>query len=464
MTSICCMCLLSKQEANLQKDEYYENEHNETINEEVEDAISVEVQDQQLHESSTCGVHYSMIQTILSSLSEEVLNTATTADIIRDVVKTNSKLSEAKVSWHDLLKSEDAHDENGAPLYGKANAFISHTWRYRFKDTAESVIEYAQDFEQETGRQCYIWMDMFLLNQFSTDSFDADWLKETFTNVIKDINNTVVIMTPFESPASVKRVWCLWELYLSIQYSKLNIVLPPEQSIRFNDALLKDPYSVTEMYMQIGQIRAEEAEAFDPNDKDMIFAIIKETIGFKTLNSIVISTIKQWIEDQCQLKLDAINNGEIDAEEALAAPTKHQGSGSTLFRAITVGSVGLTKLSLLHPDVKYVINGTSDSWPPFANALTMGLCDIVDLIMDHPSFNFKRTHWQIDAYMIKEKSGHRNHPDFDPSVPHERVEQTLRKYFEKRFKAGFEEFLDYEDFVQKSKNGKLKKQYPAWAS
>ena len=85
MTSICCMCLLSKQEANLQKDEYYENEHNETINEEVEDAISVEVQDQQLHESSTCGVHYSMIQTILSSLSEEVLNTATTADIIRDV-------------------------------------------------------------------------------------------------------------------------------------------------------------------------------------------------------------------------------------------------------------------------------------------------------------------------------------------------------------------------------------------
>ena len=205
------------------------------------------------------------VQKILSSLSEEEVTTATTADIIRDVVKTNSKLSEAKVSWHDLLKSEDAHDESGSPLYGKANAFISHTWRYRFKDTAESVIKYAQDFEQETGRQCYIWMDMFLLNQFSTDSFDPNWLKETFTNVIKDINNTVVIMTPFESPASVKRVWCLWELYLSIQYSKLNIVLPPEQSIRFNDALLKDPYSVTEMYMQIGQIRAEEAGKSERN-------------------------------------------------------------------------------------------------------------------------------------------------------------------------------------------------------
>jgi hypothetical protein len=92
-------------------------------------------------------------------LSEEVTNEATTGYVIRDVVKTNEKLSAAKVSWLDLLTSEDAHDENGTPLYGKANAFISHTWRYKFKDTAESVIKYAQNYEEETGEQCYIWMD-----------------------------------------------------------------------------------------------------------------------------------------------------------------------------------------------------------------------------------------------------------------------------------------------------------------
>jgi len=156
MSSICCLCLLSKQDKDPQADVYYENEeqNEETLHEEVEDAVSVKTQDEILKESSTYGVHYSMIQKILTSLSEEVTNEATTGDVIRDVVKTNVKLSAAKVSWLDLLTSEDTHDENGTPLYGKANAFISHTWTYKFKDTAESVIKYAQDYEEETGEQC----------------------------------------------------------------------------------------------------------------------------------------------------------------------------------------------------------------------------------------------------------------------------------------------------------------------
>lgn len=109
-------------------------------------------------------------------------------------------------------------------------------------------------------------------------------------------------------------------------------------------------------------------------------------------------------------------------------------------------------------DVKDVINGTSDSWPPFANSLTMGSCDIADELMEHPAFNFAASHWQIDSYMIKEKLGHNYHPDFDASVPHSRVEQTLHKYFDKRIAAGFDDFT-YEEFVQKSKTGSLPPQW-----
>ena len=296
------------------------------------------------------GVHFSVLKTLLDTLPEDIdKSEATTADVISDVVKANEKLVEMKVSWLDMLRKEDAHNDEGIPLHGEANVFISHTWRYKFQDTVETVVAFAEEFERTEEKKCYIWMDLFLLNQFATESFDANWLKQTFTNVIKRIGLTVTVMTPFEDPESVKRVWCLWELYLSVRYSKLHIALPPNQKQRFLEALLTDSYYVTDMMEQIDGINAEEAEAFDPKDKMMIFEAIKESIGFTELNSAVISALRQWIEDQCNAKIDAIQSGELDASEALAAPTKHSGRGSTLFRAITLRSTGLVKLSLLHP-------------------------------------------------------------------------------------------------------------------
>ena len=84
------------------------------------------------------------------------------------------------------------------------------------------------------------------------------------------IGLTITVMTPFEDPASVKRVLCLLELYLSIRFSKLHIALPSDQVIRFQETLVAGPYYVTSMMEQIDAIGAENAEAFDPNDKVVI--------------------------------------------------------------------------------------------------------------------------------------------------------------------------------------------------
>ena len=84
----------------------------------------------------------------------------------------------------------------------------------------------------------------------------------------------------------------------------------------------------------------------------------------------------------------------------------------------------------------------------------MRLCEIIDELMDHPALNFGSSHWQIDSYTIKEKNGHSYHPDFDMSLPHSRVEQTLRKFFDNRIAAGFDDFT-YEEFVEASCNGTL---------
>lgn len=153
-------------------------------------------------------------------------------------------------------------------------------------------------------------------------------------------------------------------------------------------------------------------------------------------------------------KIRAIKDGTLDASKALASPGTHSGSGSTLFRAIEFKCTGLTKLSMLHPECANIINGTSDSWPPFANALTMGLCDIADAILEHPAYDLSIIPWQIDSYMITEKPDHSYHPNFDKNVPQARVQKTLKKFFAMRADAGHSK-PTYEAFVDMSVGGAL---------
>ena len=400
------------------------------------------------------GVHFSQLRDLVHTLPDTMdKETVTTADVIY-WVRTNPKLVAAQSSWLKMLEAEDARTEEGVPLWGEATVMISHTWRYKFKDLVSSVVDFASGQEEETGKPSYIWIDMFVLNQFSSKSTNPDWLKETFTKVIKDIGLTVSIITPFEDPVSFRRVWCLWEVYLSIEYSKLQLILPKDEKNRFNAALMSDPYAVTEMLTQIERIDASNAEAFDPADRDMIFNAITSSMGFDEINSVVYNYLFDWVNEQCMDKVKAIKSGNLDADEAMAAPTNYRGSGSTFFRAITLKSTGLVQLCLLHPDIADVVNGTPDSWPPFSNALTAGLCDIADLIIDHPAFNASYIPWQIDSFMIKGKPGHCFHPHMDKSVPYERVVQTLKKFFKRRADDGFTE-PSYEKYVELSIAGKL---------
>lgn len=77
----------------------------------------------------------------------------------------------------------------------------------------------------------------------------------------------------------------------------------------------------------------------------MTSGAIEESIGFAELKSAVISALRLWIR---QRLMQLREENWMDAEEALAAPTKHSGSGSILFHAITLRSTGLVRLSLLH--------------------------------------------------------------------------------------------------------------------
>ena len=120
-------------------------------------------------------------------------------------------------------------------------------------------------------------------------------------------------------------------MYLSITCSKLELLLPKEQRQRFDKALVSDPYSFSEMPTQVQSIDARIAEAFEPADRTMIFDAIEASIGLDEINSVVRGHLNDWVEEKCMEKVKAIKSGQIDANEAIAAPTNIRGSSNTFF-------------------------------------------------------------------------------------------------------------------------------------
>jgi hypothetical protein len=137
----------------------------------------------------------------------------TTADIL-PVVKSLTKAAlgdgsaGAGLSYCQLLKQQaaastltsNAHDE-----VGEATVFISHAWKYKFYDFL-SALE-----ARFTARE-KLWIDNFCHNQHEELTSD-DWITR-FEQHIKQINNTVMIVFPWDNPIPFTRLAHTLDIYL----------------------------------------------------------------------------------------------------------------------------------------------------------------------------------------------------------------------------------------------------------
>ena len=115
----------------------------------------------------------------------------------------------------------------------------------------------------------------------------------------------------------------------------------------------------------------------------------------------------------------------------------HEPSSSHCSRCIESRNVDLVRCFLMHPRVGEVVNGTSDSWPPFELSMTMGHVEIAELLQEHPAFRFDYVPWQFEMFVVREAKAFSAHPDLDEDQPYERILACVRRYFERRAEHGF---------------------------
>ncbi|EGD78762.1 hypothetical protein PTSG_01739 [Salpingoeca rosetta] len=238
-------------------------------------------------EINTTGVSAEFLEVFLRDLQSTQgarYYDLTTKDVCDLVVIPRTKAN--KQAYVDLVK----HDN---PQYlGKANAFVSHAWKYKIVDVVGTLLEFAKEHPNT-----FFWFDLFINNQNIAADLPQDWWSTTFKDSIAQIGRVVLVLTPWNDPIPLTRAWCLWEIFCSLSQEnvELSIQLPHVQREALKGAVMTNFNAVMDTLVRV---QAERAEAWNPKDKEMIFKAIEEGVGFATLNEKVKDQMRVWCLDR----------------------------------------------------------------------------------------------------------------------------------------------------------------------
>ena len=221
---------------------------------------------------------------VLIKLAKLVKDGWTTKDVCQHLIKPLTAKHDCV--FVDLLGGQT--DGKGRPYLGIPTLFLSHAWKYRFSVPLSVMLKHAEE-----NPDAYFWFDLFVNDQNNAHNLPQEFWTETFQRNIESIGKVILVLHPWHDPVPLQRAWCLYEILMSFKSDgvELRIELPPDEEASFQEALTKDYKSAMDALVRT---RAENSEAFNPDDKEMIFETVRNTIGFSQLNEQVKDQMREW--------------------------------------------------------------------------------------------------------------------------------------------------------------------------
>ena len=101
--------------------------------------------------------------------------------------------------------------------HGKTTHFVSHAWRGSLYDLFMAVIEYDQNLIPRPRQKNYYWIDIFAVSQHQSKYQSSDL--NSLGEVVKEANATLLFLQPWNAPILLTRIWCLYEIHLTLMSS-----------------------------------------------------------------------------------------------------------------------------------------------------------------------------------------------------------------------------------------------------
>jgi len=191
--------------------------------------------------------------------------------------------SESSSSYYEMLRVDNPERTD----IGRAEVFISHAWKYKFLDVVSALKNVLNDTPN-----IYIWFDVFCNDQHNAPNRDFQWWSTTFKCAIKELGKTIVIIDPYRDPLCLKRAWCLFEIFCTIETkSKFQIAMSDTSEQQFNMLIKDNPEEFLALWSDVD---LNKAEAFMPSDKSSIFNIVERSTGIDLLNRVVRQALYNW--------------------------------------------------------------------------------------------------------------------------------------------------------------------------
>eukprot|EP00597_Dinobryon_sp_UTEXLB2267_P011602 CAMPEP_0170131710 /NCGR_PEP_ID=MMETSP0020_2-20130122/23428_1 /TAXON_ID=98059 /ORGANISM="Dinobryon sp., Strain UTEXLB2267" /LENGTH=695 /DNA_ID=CAMNT_0010366873 /DNA_START=888 /DNA_END=2975 /DNA_ORIENTATION=+ len=179
----------------------------------------------------------------------------------------------------------------------KADVFVSHAWKCNFLVVVDSLLHHFAD-RLDT---IVVWFDVFTINQHTWKEW---WSLESINEGIKDIGNTVMVLTSWQDPVPFTRAWCLFELYCTDNKEGCNfeMVMGMKEREDFVATIhAGDERKVVNSVL--AKIDVAKSEAGQEQDKKAIHKVMK-SVGFSQLSSTVKSFMRNLLIEVAKKEYD----------------------------------------------------------------------------------------------------------------------------------------------------------------
>ena len=122
----------------------------------------------------------------------------------------------------------------GHPGVGKATHFLSWWLGTPLSDVLTAIEAYEERNPQSQPRYWWVCDFSFPQNAIKDNPTLAEELKvDGLRSLVRDIGHTVMLLDPWDEPATLGRIWCLWELLQTQQVgARFEVAMSEAQAAR----------------------------------------------------------------------------------------------------------------------------------------------------------------------------------------------------------------------------------------
>lgn len=262
---------------------------------------------------------------------------------------------------------------------GTADFMLSYTWGYLVRDIVASLLSFCE----QTGRRSEdvrVWICCLCVNQHrvkekqaACDKISFEEFASTFYLKVVKIGRVLSMLTPWDSPLYITRLWCIFELAMAINDPDVTItfVLPRDQELAFEASLIQDSglVSMSKIFENLGNVRVETARASYEEDRRNILMKVAPGVDIDdapalaracvAYNRAVVEKMQNWFVDSVlQTVRKQMAAGQLTATTQLVC-------GQVVQLANILGSAHVTKAEPLVDEAIQIskASGLTDNVP-----------------------------------------------------------------------------------------------------